>query len=579
MAELMNLKPSQLVLAAYNPRKTFDHDSLNELAESLKSQGMLQPVLVRLFSPAKGRKPATYEVVCGARRTKAAELAGLELVPCNVAELTDDQAIEAAITENLQRQDVHPMEEARAFAALLERGYTLQQLGERFGKSHVHIWNRVQLAKATPELQEAIEAGKIPLTYARELAKFPEHVQVEEVEDKGWAYNRDPKQYFEKVMNHYSVDLNDAPFRLSDVGCSDCPFSSDAMGFTSFELRCLNKSKYQAHVMEHVLAMSAEDPELKFVAFFHSHEKAVQLWQNRLPENRIILKLGWQYTFDFVQKPEMPVFEEPDADDYDTTEAYELAVRDAKLEHNLEVGQYLCDMDEYNQKLAAGPRGIFMCDSRMGHVVPLQENLHSVASKYNELELLDGADENAGARAELSKEIIELAEQIKRNPILASEKAYEVAREQINDLAMYKGIDSIEDQPALLDEEMDALYLHMVTERISFFPDNVRRAIMGKPYETFRFTPKQIEAALAVKKQLWPLAVRMFLKQSFQHVNGSSCSTQERYAWDKIALALPDVDYSEVAKVHDGYAAKLKKLQDRYAELVASLEKLKEVAQ
>lgn len=580
MAELLSIPVAQLQLAADNPRKTFDDASIAELAQSIKTQGLLQPVLVRLLTPAKGKKAATYEVVCGARRTKAAQVAGLPELLCNVAELTDDQAFEAAVTENLQREDVKPMEEARAFAALIERGYTLQQLGDRFGKSHVHIWNRVQLAKATPELQEAIESGKIPLTYARELAKFPEHVQIEQAARESLGNWRSPAFYAESLLDN-GENLKDAPFDIEKAGCASCEFNARVRKISDANI-CLNAEKYKDKVR--ALILEKIHPDRKNGAYIpvspnYSHREAEAEWAGLLPDGVKIQETGYNKAFDIIESPDKPELEEIDREDYDSEHDYQIAMQDARDEYEEALLNYRDEYAAFSKKVDANPlRAIIVYGPRMGEMVWLEVNPGHEASVTTHLKPHD-IDDIAAARAEITKEIMELAEQIGRNPVLASEKAYEVAREQINDLAMYKGIDSIDDQPALLDEEWDALYLHMVTERISFFPDNVRRAIMGKSYETFRFTPKQIEAALAVKQQLWPLAVRMFLKQSFQHVNGSSCSTQERYAWDKIAMALADVDYSEVAKVHDGYAAKLKKLKDRHSELVASLEKLKEVAQ
>jgi hypothetical protein len=517
--------------------------------------------------------------VCGARRTKAAELAGLELVPCNVAELTDDQAIEAAITENLQRQDVHPMEEARAFAALLERGYTLQQLGERFGKSHVHIWNRVQLAKATAELQEAIEAGKIPLTYARELAKFPDFVQAEELEDKGWAYKRDPKQYFESLMIDYTVDLSAAPFDTIAAGCNDCPFQAAALGLTKTEFRCANKAKYREHVMAHIIEMLAADPDLKCVAFSHSHADAVKIWADKLPANRVILKLYWTEAYDYVYKPEMPEYEEPDAADYDTTEAYELAVLDARGEYKSDYDKYLIETAEYEKKLAVGPRGILMSSGSIGEVVLLEANNNASARKAQELEQIDGSDEDAAEKLALKEQISTAKERANRLPALGEEKAYEAAIEQINGLAIYKGIDTTDAQPALLTEEMDAFYLCLLEKLNYQLPINLRTALFGKD-GYFNKEDKQINAALALKQQIWPLLVRKFLQRDFQPAEGKGTGNLTRYAWDKIAWALEDVDYNQVADVRQSYRAKRAKVTARIKELEAAYQLLeKEVAQ
>ncbi|MGA3371518.1 MAG: ParB/RepB/Spo0J family partition protein [Terracidiphilus sp.] len=104
--EYHNLPLANLNESANNPRRTFDPAALNELAENIRTQGLLSPLLVR----PKGAQ--SYEIVAGARRYRAAQLAGLEFVPVRIAELSDAQAIEASIVENLIRADVHPMEEA-----------------------------------------------------------------------------------------------------------------------------------------------------------------------------------------------------------------------------------------------------------------------------------------------------------------------------------------------------------------------------------------------------------------------------------------------------------------------------------
>ena len=104
-SEYRNLPLLNLIESANNPRRSFDETALNELAESIRAQGVLSPLLVR----PKG--PHSYEIVAGARRYRAAQLAGLDSVPVRIVELTDAQALETSIVENLQRRDVHPLDE------------------------------------------------------------------------------------------------------------------------------------------------------------------------------------------------------------------------------------------------------------------------------------------------------------------------------------------------------------------------------------------------------------------------------------------------------------------------------------
>lgn len=155
---------SELKEAPYNPRKTFDQEALKELAESVKEKGVLTPLLVR---PIGGDQ---YEIVGGARRYRAAKLAGLKGVPCQVRVLQDDEALECAVIDNLQRNDVAPLEEAGAYQELLRRGHTVEDLAKRIRKSVRYIYARLELQKLSAPVQKALEAGKITPSHAQEIA-------------------------------------------------------------------------------------------------------------------------------------------------------------------------------------------------------------------------------------------------------------------------------------------------------------------------------------------------------------------------------------------------------------------------
>src|SRR5581483_6878428 len=133
--EYRDLPITALVESSTNPRKRFDEKSVEELAASFKAQGVLAPLLVRELDETK------YEVVAGARRLRAARLAELRTVPVRVVKLSDAEAIEAQVTENLQREDIHPLEEALGFKSLLELGepYTIAYIAARAGKSEAYV--------------------------------------------------------------------------------------------------------------------------------------------------------------------------------------------------------------------------------------------------------------------------------------------------------------------------------------------------------------------------------------------------------------------------------------------------------
>lgn len=131
--EYRNLAVSTLIESPTNPRKRFDETALQELAASIKAQGLLEPLLVREREQEKN----SYEVIVGARRLRAAKLADLESVPVRVVRLTDAKTIEAQVVENLQREDIHPLEEAMGFRSLLElkdSKYTMAIIAARAGR-------------------------------------------------------------------------------------------------------------------------------------------------------------------------------------------------------------------------------------------------------------------------------------------------------------------------------------------------------------------------------------------------------------------------------------------------------------
>jgi len=159
-----------------NPRKRFDAKSLEELAASFKTQGILAPLLVRELEESK------YEVVAGARRLRAAKLAELEKLPVRVVKLTDAEAIEAQCVENLQREDIHPLEEALGFKSLLELGepaYTIAIIASRAGKSEAYVYGRIRLADLIPPVAEAFLKDQITIGHALLIAKLPASQQQE----------------------------------------------------------------------------------------------------------------------------------------------------------------------------------------------------------------------------------------------------------------------------------------------------------------------------------------------------------------------------------------------------------------
>ena len=154
---------SQIKVNKEQPRKNFDEEKLRELSDSIKANGVLQPILVR----KKGRG---YEIVAGERRFQAAKLAGLEEIPVSIKEISDEEVFQLALIENLQRSDLDPMEEARGYRKLLqERGFTQEELGKVLSKSRSAIANTLRLLDLPEEVQEMMAGGGLSAGHARAI--------------------------------------------------------------------------------------------------------------------------------------------------------------------------------------------------------------------------------------------------------------------------------------------------------------------------------------------------------------------------------------------------------------------------
>jgi len=150
----------------YQPRTYFDEKSLEELADSIKEHGIIEPIIVK--KSIKG-----YDLVAGERRTKASRLAGLTTIPAIVKDFSDEQMLELALIENIQREDLTPIEEANAFKNYIEKmGVTQEETAKRFGKSRSYITNLLGLLTLPKYVQTEVSIGKISMSHARVLSKI-----------------------------------------------------------------------------------------------------------------------------------------------------------------------------------------------------------------------------------------------------------------------------------------------------------------------------------------------------------------------------------------------------------------------
>lgn len=162
----------------YQPRKNFDKEALLELAQSIKEYGVIEPIIVK--KSIKG-----YEIVAGERRTKASKLAGLEKIPAIIRDFTDEEMLEIAILENIQREDLNVIEEAEAYKAMIEKLHlTQEELSKKIGKSRSHITNILGLLNLPTKTRNLIIENKLTMGHARVLSKLNDIEKIFELGEK-----------------------------------------------------------------------------------------------------------------------------------------------------------------------------------------------------------------------------------------------------------------------------------------------------------------------------------------------------------------------------------------------------------
>ena len=176
--EIVEVPISELMSNPYQPRKIFDEDALKELASSIKEHGVFQPIIVK--KSVKG-----YNIIAGERRAKASQLAGLTKIPAIIRDFSDDEMMQVALLENLQREDLSAIEEAKAYKSIIESlRITQDELAKKLGKSRSHITNMLGLLRLPLSVQDMVLYGKLTMGHARVLSKLESYDQIEELANK-----------------------------------------------------------------------------------------------------------------------------------------------------------------------------------------------------------------------------------------------------------------------------------------------------------------------------------------------------------------------------------------------------------
>ncbi|MBE6160926.1 MAG: ParB/RepB/Spo0J family partition protein [Firmicutes bacterium] len=177
-SDIIEISLDEIRSNPYQPRKTFNEESLNELADSIKEHGLVQPIIVK--KSVKG-----YDLIAGERRTKASRLAGLKTIPAIIKDYNDNEMREIALVENIQRENLNPIDEAMAYEDIINMSkMTQEEFAKKFGKSRSHVTNMLGLLKLPDKTKDLIADGKISMGHARCLSKLSDVDKIYELQEK-----------------------------------------------------------------------------------------------------------------------------------------------------------------------------------------------------------------------------------------------------------------------------------------------------------------------------------------------------------------------------------------------------------
>lgn len=265
--QVRNIPLTDICPSSLNPRKTFDQEALNELAENIKENGLIQPITVRKLPKGSDHK---FEIVCGERRYRATAIAGLEEIQCVVRELDDKHAFAAMIIENLQRKDVDPMEEAAAFHKLYTEGtMKIAEIAKMLGKSSSFVTSRIQLNSIIPEFENLMRNGTLYLVHLLEICKLTQEQQQVLFRDcfNEASIARWPQKILKLEILHDMIDehvmnfLDTAPFSQTDgtfscnKDCEGCPFNTKNKPESykdSARPRCMDATCFRTKTREYI---------------------------------------------------------------------------------------------------------------------------------------------------------------------------------------------------------------------------------------------------------------------------------------------------------------------------------------
>lgn len=411
---LVNVQPSN-----YNPRKNFDEASLAELSESIRQQGVLQPIGVR---PIEDNR---FEIVFGERRYRAALMAGLEEIPAIVMEISDETAEEMAVTENLQRKDVTPIEEANAYQKLMDSGrHDVQSLAVQFGKNENYIRTRLKFVSLIPEIAQLLEQDEITISVATEICRYGEDIQ-REVYNKhlkeGIQYNSwrgmKASDVARNIERQYTTDLD--RYAFDKTLCLSCPHNTNNMmlfcegGCGNCANRTCLAEMNASYLTEKAVRLMEERPDLSLCHESHNYNETVV---------ERLTAMGYEVvSLDYYAKayPEQP--ETPRKEDYETDEEYE----HAQSEYEQDLNGYTEKCEEIRTRSEAGEITLYF---RIGN--------NDIVLCYIKNSTLATVGADGTPQVQTLSPVEKLEKQDKRNKEIALEKTVEDTKKQILEVDM-----------------------------------------------------------------------------------------------------------------------------------------------
>ena len=273
MSGYADLKLGNVIQSEMNYRKKIDKTGLDELTESVRQRGILQPIIVR---PVKGN--GTYEIIAGHRRYQAATAAGLTTIPAVIEEFDDEAALEVAITENSQREDVNPIDEALGFKRMMDTGAEVETIAAKIGRTAAYVLGRVKLLDLCKEARQAILKGKISLGHAQVLLRLRSKNEQKGLLSVMMQGDGMTVSGAKSIVRRHSLNLKDAPFDTEH--CISCTYRSGNQAMLFPELKdtdeCSDPTCYSKKIQAHYEAYAKEKEEQGF-RVIRSYEEIKEL--------------------------------------------------------------------------------------------------------------------------------------------------------------------------------------------------------------------------------------------------------------------------------------------------------------